>query len=76
VVSVTPSSRRLTAGILMPAATTHPRQAPDSLSSMVAAQMFEPPYRAPVGEGPAEPVLFEGLKPPTPGAGDGRAAPR
>ena len=56
----TPSSKSLNVGILMRVATTNPREAPDGLSSSVAAQVYETAYRPPLGDGPAEPVLFDG----------------
>ena len=56
----TPSSKSLNVGILIRVATTNPREAPDGLSSSVAAQVYETPYRPPLGDGPAEPVLFDG----------------
>lgn len=55
-----PSAKCLNVGILMGVATTRPREAPDGLSSSVAAQVYETPYRPPLGDGPADPVLFEG----------------
>lgn len=56
----TPSAKALNVGILIRVATTNPREAPDGLSSSVAAQVYETPYRPPLGDGPAEPVLFDG----------------
>lgn len=54
------AAKRLRIGILTRVPTLNPREARDHLSSMVAAQIFETPFRPPQIGGAAEPLLFDG----------------
>ena len=69
------SDKVLRVGILTPVRTMDPRGARELVSTLASAQVYETPYDAPKGEGPAVPLLFEPLQSEGPAVVSARIRP-